>query len=62
MREAGISEAGAPLAPVYRAEYEQHVAAVRGALGETAFVAAWVEGRAMPLEQVVRYALEAEQV
>ena len=38
-------------------EYERTVAEGRAALGETAFAAAWAEGRAMSLEQAVAYAL-----
>ena len=36
-----------PLAPVYRADYEQAVAAARTQLGEQSFAAAWAEGRSM---------------
>jgi tetratricopeptide (TPR) repeat protein len=49
---------GQPRAPVERAEYERSVAAVRTALGEAAFAAAWAAGRAMPLEDAVALALE----
>jgi tetratricopeptide (TPR) repeat protein len=42
----------------WHVSHEQHVAAVRAALGEGAFEAAWAEGRAMPLEQAVDFALE----
>jgi non-specific serine/threonine protein kinase len=49
---------GAPLPPADRAEHDRSVAAVRGALGEDAFAAAWAEGRAMSLEEATRYALE----
>jgi hypothetical protein len=38
-------------------EYERTVAEGRAAMGETAFAAAWAEGRAMSLEQAVDYAL-----
>jgi hypothetical protein len=44
---------GAPLQPIERAEYEQAVAAVCDHLGESAFVAAWTQGRAMTTEQVL---------
>ena len=37
----------------------QGVAVTRAALGEAAFTAAWAEGRAMPLERAIAYALEA---
>ncbi|HUG38093.1 MAG TPA: hypothetical protein VML54_14135 [Candidatus Limnocylindrales bacterium] len=36
---------------------DQDVAAVRAALGDEAFAAAWAEGRAMSMEQAVAYAL-----
>ena len=48
-----------PLWPVLdRSTYEQTWAEVRAQLGEEVFAAAWAEGRAMPLEQAVAYALE----
>jgi predicted ATPase/DNA-binding SARP family transcriptional activator len=37
--------------------YEQHLAAVRSALDEASFEAAWAEGRAMSPEQAIEYAL-----
>ena len=43
----------APIWPVERAAYERSVAATRTLLGERKFVAAWAEGRTMPLEQVL---------
>jgi predicted ATPase len=46
-----------------QSEQQTHVAEVaqgRTALGEPAFEAAWVEGRAMTLEQAVAYALEEQ--
>jgi hypothetical protein len=48
---------GAPLLPADRAERERSVAAVRTALGQEAFAAAWAEGRAMALERAIAYAL-----
>jgi ATP/maltotriose-dependent transcriptional regulator MalT len=44
---------GTPLPPRYRADYEQTVALVRAGLDEPSFAAAWAEGRAMTLEQVI---------
>jgi predicted ATPase/DNA-binding CsgD family transcriptional regulator len=38
--------------------YEQDLAAVRSTLGEASFEAAWAEGRTMPPEQAMEYALE----
>jgi ATP/maltotriose-dependent transcriptional regulator MalT len=42
-----------PLPPVYRADYEQAVAAARTQLGEKSFAAAWAEGRSMTPEQAL---------
>jgi predicted ATPase/DNA-binding CsgD family transcriptional regulator len=42
-----------PLPPVYRADYEQAVAATRTQLGEKTFATAWAEGRAMTPEQAL---------
>ncbi len=44
---------GTPIPPVYRARYERSVSAARAQLGEKAFAAAWAEGRALTLEQVL---------
>jgi tetratricopeptide (TPR) repeat protein len=44
---------GAPLPPIERASYEQAVSVARTQLGEAAFTAAWQEGRAMSLKQVI---------
>ncbi len=51
---------GTPMHPVYRTDYEQATIAARAALGEEAFAKAWTKGRAMPLEQVITYALETK--
>jgi predicted ATPase/class 3 adenylate cyclase len=53
MAEALREAIGAPLHPVERADYEPAVTAVRGHLGEEAFVSAWAEGRTMTAEQVL---------
>jgi predicted ATPase/class 3 adenylate cyclase/DNA-binding CsgD family transcriptional regulator len=42
-----------PLEPIYRADYEQAVAAARTQLGEQSFAAAWAEGRSMTPEQTL---------
>jgi predicted ATPase/DNA-binding CsgD family transcriptional regulator len=42
-----------PLPPRYRANYEQAVALAHSQLAEPSFAAAWAEGRALTLEQVV---------
>ena len=49
---------GAPMPPVYRADYERAVAATRTVLGEEAFGRAWAEGRATPLDQGTSNALK----
>jgi predicted ATPase/class 3 adenylate cyclase len=51
------AQLGAPLLPVDKAWYEALLARVRVMLGEAAFAAAWDEGQAMPLEQVIAEAL-----
>jgi hypothetical protein len=40
----------------WRELLEADAQVIRAALGETGFEAAWTEGHAMPLEQVVAYA------
>ena len=44
---------GAPIFPVYRADYERSVAGARTQLGEQAFAAVWAEGRIMTPEQAI---------
>jgi predicted ATPase/class 3 adenylate cyclase len=56
--EALREAVGAPLQPADRADYERHVETARAALGETAFTAAWSEGRSMPLGQALACASE----
>ncbi len=51
---------GAPLPPVYHADYDRSVAAVRSSLGEKAFAATWAQGRAMTPEQAIVQALETK--
>jgi non-specific serine/threonine protein kinase len=50
--------ANTPLPPYRRADYDRDITATRAQLDEAAFAAAWAEGRAMPIEQAVAYALE----
>ena len=48
-----------PLQPVECDEYEQRVfGPARAALGETAFAAAWAEGRRLSMERAIRLALD----
>jgi hypothetical protein len=51
---------GFRLDPADDDEYNDYVDAARTGLGDTAFAAAWAEGRAMTLEQAIEYALAAE--
>jgi predicted ATPase/class 3 adenylate cyclase/DNA-binding CsgD family transcriptional regulator len=44
---------GAPLPPVYRADYERCVAAARAQVGEQAIAVAWAEGKSMTWEQAL---------
>ena len=43
---------------VERGDHDQRAAALRAALGEAAFAAAWAEGRTMSLEEAASFALE----
>jgi predicted ATPase/DNA-binding CsgD family transcriptional regulator len=54
---------GIRITPLARSatNYESHLAASRSRLGEAAWEATWVEGRAMTPEQAVEYALEPPQ-
>jgi predicted ATPase/DNA-binding CsgD family transcriptional regulator len=56
--EALREAVGAFVLPLYRAEYERGVTAARSGLDESTFSATWSEGRAMPPEQAIEYALE----
>lgn len=42
-----------------KATYQQHIDAMRAALGNSAFEAAWMEGRALPIEDAIAEALAA---
>jgi hypothetical protein len=55
-----LEELGHRLPPGFQAWFEQIATGARTALGEEAFEAASAEGRAMPREQAVAYALEEE--
>ncbi|MBI3975661.1 MAG: tetratricopeptide repeat protein [Armatimonadetes bacterium] len=46
-----------PRPPSGRSDYDRQVGALRAALDEQAFAVAWAQGRAMPLEQAIPYAL-----
>ena len=55
--EALRAALGVTLWPADRAEHERNVAAARARLDASALAAAWAEGGAMPLQQVVPYAI-----
>ncbi len=52
---------GIPRDPDWLAEADARISAVRSGLGEEAWEAAWAEGRAMPMEQAIEYALSQEK-
>jgi tetratricopeptide (TPR) repeat protein len=56
--EAVCADLGTALPVGFPADYWRTESGARSALGEEAFAAAWAEGRAMPLEESVRYALQ----
>jgi predicted ATPase/DNA-binding XRE family transcriptional regulator len=60
--EALLEAIGGSLERIDRAEYEHNVAGVRAQLDEATFASAWAEGRTMPLEQAIAYALEGSAV
>jgi tetratricopeptide (TPR) repeat protein len=47
----------AELEPLHQAEYERAIMLARAQLGEAAWAAAYAQGRALPLEQAIAYAL-----
>ncbi len=51
---------GGPTYPDRLAARDRDISALRGALGEEAFAAAWAAGQALPLEQAITEALQAE--
>ena len=55
--EDTVSDAFVGLPIISQAEFERHMAAVRAALGDEAFDAAWAAGRAMSLAQAIADAL-----
>jgi hypothetical protein len=60
---ASLREAiGSPLWPVEQARYDRTVAVARAQVDETAFAAAWEEGRALPLEQIIGEVLDEPNI
>jgi len=51
---------GIRLSPLRRAEYDRTVEGIRAHLDQATFAQAWAQGRAMPLEQAIAYALETK--
>jgi hypothetical protein len=49
---------GASVLPAYRADYESGMAAVRRTLSSESLRLAWTAGRAMPMDDAIRLALE----
>jgi DNA-binding CsgD family transcriptional regulator/tetratricopeptide (TPR) repeat protein len=62
--EAMMKASRFEVAPLARSatKYDDHRADALSRLGEEAFAAAWSEGKAMPLEEAVEYALSEEEV
>ena len=56
--EAVLGPLGIPIKAIDQAERDAGYALLRQQMDETCLTAAWAEGRAMTLEQAVRYALE----
>jgi hypothetical protein len=50
-------ELGMPQIPIEQDDYDRNLNAVRDALGDEAFSAAWAEGQALTFEQAIDYAL-----
>jgi predicted ATPase len=55
--EALRESIGAPVPPVEQPDVQRAVTAVRAQMGAAAIDAAWAEGRKLPLEKAVKYAL-----
>lgn len=55
--EASRERLGLPLSPLDRADHHAATVAARVSLGDSAFAAAWAEGRALSLEQALALAL-----
>jgi len=58
--EALRESLGVALAPAEQTTHDETVEAVRASLDEERFSAAWLQGREMPLDDAVAYALEEE--
>ena len=49
---------GLPIPPIERTDLDRVLGTIRSSLGEEAFAAAWAEGQARPIKQVIDEALE----
>ena len=49
---------GTPLPPVEQEDRDRYLQLARAALGEEKFTQLWLEGRLMPAEQMIAYALK----
>jgi predicted ATPase/DNA-binding CsgD family transcriptional regulator len=58
--EALREVSGIRLSPLRRAEYDRTVEGIRAHLDQVAFVEAWAQGHAMPLERAIAQALETK--
>lgn len=58
--EALRESLGVALAPAEQATHDETVTAVKAALGEERFSAAWLQGRELALDEAISYALEEE--
>jgi predicted ATPase/DNA-binding SARP family transcriptional activator/DNA-binding CsgD family transcriptional regulator len=59
--ESTLDGLGFSLGPAERSHYAPYVAAARARLDEKAWEAAWAEGKAMPPEDAIDYALSGEE-
>jgi hypothetical protein len=57
MAQAVVDDAGVPFVEGMRRRQGRAITAARAVLGETAFAAAWAEGRMMPQNKAIDYAL-----
>jgi len=53
---------GSPRSPIEQEQFDGEVTAIRSALGEAAFAAAFAEGRALTMEEAIAYALNRPDV
>jgi hypothetical protein len=49
---------GAPIAPVFRSQYEHVIVSARSGMGEDIWTKAWLQGRTMPPDRALHLALD----